>query len=175
MSVDDAPFDEPEEIDVDLDAAVEAELEEDAGLAGAGYESNEITLAGRTFAIEEPKIGVIIQILKVLGGLAVRGERAALRQLQGVAKDPTLSNRVVIFGMLAALSEEDLIWLGAAVLQFDDIKEGRKWLRSVEIELAPLIKAFFLNLSQSRDLRESIDAFFVGLGSMDVAWKGVNL
>jgi len=171
---------EPED-EIDLDATVEAELEEEETDASGssepttGYESNEVTLAGRTFTIEEPKIGAIIQILKVFGGLAVRGERAALRQLQSVAKNPSLSNRVVIFGMLAAFSEQDLVWLGSAVLQFDDVKAGRKWLNSIELELAPIIKAFFLNLSQSSDLRESISVFFAGLGSVDGFLEGVRL
>jgi len=180
--VDEVPLYDDEDLpedEIDLEAAVAAELEEEAGVVESdtpgGYDSNEVTLAGRTFTIEEPKIGTIVQILKVFGGLAVRGERAALRQLQSVAKNPTLSNRVVLFGMLAALSEEDLIWLGSAVLQFEDVKAGRKWLGSVQLELAPLIKAFFLNLSQSRDLRESISVFFDGLGSVDGFLEGVRL
>jgi len=176
---DEMEFNEGEE-SVLLETIVEEEFEKETAVldeteAPAGYESNEITLAGRTFVIEEPKLGTIIQILKVLGGLAVRGEKVAQRSLQAVTRNPSLSNRVVLFGTIAALSESDLVWLGAAVLQFDDIKAGRKWLNSIELELAPLVKAFFLNLSQSQDLRDSISHFFAGLGSVDGLLGGMTL
>jgi len=183
----DDPEDVNTEIEVDLEAEVEAELaaeDEDSGEPAAededsgepaGYGSNVVAMAGREFEIDEPRIEVIVEILKALGRLAVRGEQAALRQLQSVARNVTPSNRAVIFGMLAAFSVEDLVFLGTAVLQFKDFKEGRKWLRSIKLELAPLIRAFFLNLSQSRDLRDSIQDFFTGLGMADGFLEGLNV
>lgn len=159
--------------EVDLEKTIEEELGEER--VPVGYETNTVTLAGREFEIGEPSIGMIVEILKVVGRIAVRGEQAALRQLQGVSRDTVPSNRAVLFGMLAAFSVDDLVFLGAAVLQFPEFKEGRSWLRSVDLELAPLVKAFFLNLSQSQDLRESISSFFVGLGMADGILGGLEL
>lgn len=163
--------DDTEEI-VDVDAAVDEELAEaeqesaeegEPKRAPREYESNLVTYADREFEIEEPDIGIVLRILKVFGRLAQKGERSAIRELQSIARNPHVSSRMALWGMLSEFSKEDLIALGSAVLQFEDDKAGREWLGSYKLRLAPIIRAFFLNLSQSDDLRDAIDDFFVGL------------
>lgn len=172
--------------DLDLDETLDQELDlgEDAGSAGdadddgasaTGYESNVVELAGRSFTIEEPNVDVILRILKVFGQIMLRGEAAALRRIGGVVKNPKASFRSVAMGALAALSEQDLVALGGAVLQFEDDKEGRKWLRSIELRLSPLVRAFFLNLSQSEDLRETIADFFTGFEGLEDLFGNISL
>lgn len=154
---------------VDVDAALDEELADEkpqsvqADTKAEGYGTTVVTVDGKDFEIGEPTVDIVLRIIKVFAGLAIRGEKVALRNLADVAKKPTLSARVVLFGALAAFSTEDVIALGSAVLQFPDDREGRKWLREHKLTLNPILRAFFLNLSQSDDLRESVDSFFVGL------------
>ena len=129
-----------------------------------GFETDTVELGGRAFALEEPNVGITLRILNVIGRLGVRGEKIASR----VIRNP--GNRAVIMGMLTALDVEDLYSFGAAVLQFEDEKEGRKWLRELGprgLKLAPLVKAFFINYQKSEDLRESLANFFVGLEMLE--------
>jgi hypothetical protein len=111
----------------------------------------------REFILEEPSAGVVLRILNVIGAVAMRAETAAER----VMKEPT--NRAVLFGLLAVLSEDDLIRLGSAVLQFEDDRDGRKWLKSKGVLVAPLVKALFINLRLSKDLMEALRNFFGGV------------
>jgi hypothetical protein len=111
----------------------------------------------REFILEEPSAGIVLRILNVIGAVAMRAETAAER----VMKEPT--NRAVLFGLLAVLSEGDLISLGSAVLQFEDDREGRKWLKAKGVQVAPLVKALFINLKLSRDLMEALRNFFGGV------------
>jgi len=159
----------------ELEAAAE---ETNEGRAQAGYDSNVVTLDGREFEIGEPTIGIVLRIIRVFGLLGVRGEKVALRSLRSLvagSKDQvSASGRAVLFGMLAALQPEDLIALGSAVLQFEDDREGRKWLKAHEMRLAPLVRAMFLNLANSQDLRDSLQDFFVGLGMVDGVWSQIG-
>lgn len=114
----------------------------------------------REFILEEPSANIVLRILNVIGAVAMRAETAAER----VMKEPT--NRAVLFGLLAVLSEGDLIRLGSAVLQFEDDREGRKWLKGKGVLVAPLVKALFINLKLSRDLMEALRNFFGGVEAL---------
>lgn len=173
LDADDIAELEQEEVEVDADATASTEL------PTAGYDSDVVVLDGREFAIEPPTVGIVLRIIKCFGLLGVRGERVALRSLQALSRGSMeqikVSGRAALFGMLAALQEEDLITLGSAVLQFESEKEGRQWLREHELRLAPLVRATFLNLAKSEDLRDSLQDFFVGLGMVDGIWSKLNL
>lgn len=130
-----------------------------------------VTVYGRDFLIGPPNVGITLRIINVFGNLGIRGERAAMRVLstlaRGAKEAPSVSGRAALFGMLAALSVEDVIALGSAVLQFDDDMKGRGWLRQApagqQIPLSPLIRALFLNIMQSDDLKAGLADFFDGL------------
>ena len=96
-----------------------------------------------------------------------------MRAVQPLGK-ADVSNRAALFGALAAFSERDLVALGSACLQFEDDKDGRKWLESIDLKLAPLVKAFFLNLTQSDDLQESFSAFFDGMEMAGSVWGNLT-
>lgn len=118
---------------------------------------NVVILQGREFEIGEPNTGAVLTILNVIGSVGVRAEKAAV----AVSKNPT--HRAVLMGLLAEMTEDDLIKLGAAVLQFPDGENGRAWLRKHGVRVAPLVRALMLNLQQSTDLIEAIQAFFDGI------------
>jgi len=124
-----------------------------------------ITMHGREFVLEEPPVSVVIRILNTLGSVAMRAESAATRSM----KNPT--SRAALFGLLAVMSEDDLIRLGAAALQFEDDREGRKWLKSHGVKVSPLVKALFANVRLSTDLVEALQGFFEGAESVEAALK----
>jgi len=147
----------------ELDALETEELEENEDSEpSAGYADELVTFGDRVFEIVEPNAGITLRIIKIVGALALRGEKNALRTLATAAKGGA-TNRAVLFGILAGLSERDLIALGSAVLQFEDDKEGRRWIAGQGLKLAPIIKALFLNVNKSDDLREALSNFFVGM------------
>lgn len=158
--------------DVDVDGFDDESLPDDEPQdvfpevrSSVGFEDEVVRIGGREFAIDEPDIGITLRILKVIGRLFVRGEKVAARVIQNPG------NRAVIMGMLAALDITDLHALGSAVLQFEDDKTGRKWMKDLgtkDLRLAPLVKAFFLNYAKSEDLRESLANFFVGQEMLEV-------
>jgi len=90
-----------------------------------------------------------------------------------------VSSRAALFGILAALNLEDVYSLGSAVLQFADDRKGKEFLRDAPkgqtLPLSPLIRALFLNVLQSTDLRDAISDFFDGLGMMENLLSGLNL
>ena len=155
----------------ELEQELEQELEDEGGIEVAGdekvapgFDTDTVALGGREFALDEPDIGITLKILNCIGRLGVRGEKVAARVIQNPG------NRAVIMGMLTALDIEDLYTFGVAVLQFEDEKDGRKWLRELGpkgLKLAPLVKAFFINYQKSEDLRESLANFFVGLEMLE--------
>jgi len=106
-------------------------------------EKRTVTVFDRDFAIGPPNIGITLRIINVFGQVGVRGER------------------------VAALQVEDVIALGSAVLQFEDDREGRGFLRKApegkQIPLSPIVRALFLNVMQSEDLRDCLVDFFDGL------------
>lgn len=168
----------PEE-DVDLDAelaaesaeAESAEAEEQENLP-AWAKTKVVQVYGRDFPIGEPGIGITLRILRIIGVLAVRGNKAALRSLQSLVDQgrpaPEVSWRAHLFGILASIYEQDLIALGSAVLQFENDRDGRKFLNNppegFKLVLSPIIRAFWLNIAQSEDLRDALNDFFVGMG-----------
>jgi hypothetical protein len=151
----------------ELEAAIEKELEAEDGEGKeerkAGFDDNVVRFGGKAFEIGEPDLGVTLRILNAIGRIGVRGERVAARLI----KNP--SSRAVVFGMLAALQEDDLRGLAIALLQLEDTKENRRWLREARMQVAPLVKAFFLNYSQSEDLREALANFFVGQEMLEMS------
>jgi len=179
MAADDYLDDVEELTDADLDEIEAAEIDD---IAEAGptqdYGSNIVAYADREFEIGEPDIGITLRIIRCFGQVGIRAERAVMRALsslaQGAQSAPTPSGRAVMFGMLATLQEQDLIALGSAVLQFKDDREGRRWIREHGLKLAPIVKALFLNIAQSTDLREAFDNFFVGLGMVDGFLTGIE-
>lgn len=116
-----------------------------------------VVMHGQEFVLEEPSIGIVIRILNTIGSALVRAESMAARLIQA----PT--NRAILFGLLAILSESDLIKLGSAVLQFEDDKEGRKWLKEKGLLVSPILKALMANLALSEDLTQGIADFFGGI------------
>jgi hypothetical protein len=113
---------EPEVLEEETEAEVEAEAEQPD--EPVGFEDDVVTLGGREFTIEEPTVEITLRILNVIGKLGLRGERLAATQ---VVKNPT--SRAALFGMLAAMTVSDLVRFGSAVLQFEDDKEGQKWMK----------------------------------------------
>ena len=118
---------------------------------------NTIVLNEREFQIEEPSVEITLRILKVIGRVAMRAEEAATR----VMKNP--GRRTLLFALLSEVDEQDLINLGSAALQFDDDREGKRWLKENGIKIAPIVDALFLNLKLSTDLVEAIQSFLTGI------------
>jgi len=129
---------------------------------------NAVVMHGREFYLEEPSPGIVIAILNAIGAVALRSERAATQ----VAKSPT--SRAVLLGLLAVISEDDLIKLGAAVLQFEDPREGKKWIRQNGVKVAPLVKALMINVRLSNDLVEALQNFFAGIGTLQTMLSGLE-
>jgi len=146
-------------------------------------EQRTVTVYDRDFVIEQPSLGITLRIINVLGQVGVRGERVAMRALSSLARGaeaaPTPSSRAALFGMLAALDIEDVIALGSAVLQFDDDRKGRGFLRQPpgdqQLPLSPIIRALWLNVMQSEDLRDSLVDFFDGLRMTESLLGGLDL
>ena len=162
----------PDDEETDLGAEDETEAKEKAPPPMPEWaETRTVTVFDRDFVIGQPNLGITLRIINVFGQVGVRGEKVAMRALQSLGKGaqqaPTPSSRAALFGMLAALSVEDVIMLGSAALQFDDDREGRGFLRKApdgqQIPLSPIVRALFLNVMQSEDLRDSLTDFFDGL------------
>ena len=130
-------------------------------------ETNLLVMHGREFHLEEPPTSTVLAILNVIGSVAMRAESAAAK----LVKTPT--NRAVLFGLLAEMSEEDLTRLGVAVLQFEDKREGKKWLTSNGLKVAPLVEAFMINARLSSDLVESLRSFFGGIAGLEAVIVGL--
>ena len=172
-----------------LNAEVDAEME--AGEANRSQEQElpqwavdrKVTVYGHEFIVEPPTVGITLRIINCFGILGVRGERVVMRALrslaQGSQQGVSISGRAALFGMLAALNLEDVYALGSAVLQFPDDRKGKVFLRDAPegqaIPLSPLIRALFLNLAQSTDLRDALIDFFDGVGMMENLLDGLNL
>jgi len=126
-----------------------------------------IEMGERTFTIEEPSLEITLRILNALGRIALRGERAA----EALLRNP--SSRTALWGLLAVIDTGDLEKLGSALLQFEDDREGRKFIQALkatkQLRVAPLIKAFFLNWSLSTDLQEALANFTVGVAELQTA------
>lgn len=133
---------------------------------------NTVVMHGREFVLEEPSTEVVVSILNTVGALSIRAESTAAR----LVKNP--SNRAVLFGLLAAMSEDDLKKLGRAVLQFPGDKEGRKDAQQFfeqGIKVAPIVKAFLINLRLSNDLVEALKAFFDGVGGIQAMLETLSV
>jgi len=169
--------------DDEMTEVEEDQIEEEAPAKPAWAEQRTVTVFDREFAIGQPTLGITLRIINVMGQVGVRGERVAMRALQSLAQGaqqaPTPSSRAALFGMLAALSVEDVIALGSAVLQFDDDREGRGFLRKSpegqQLPLSPIVRALFLNLMQSEDLRDCLTDFFDGLRMTESLLGGLNI
>jgi hypothetical protein len=120
-------------------------------------DENVVRYGDREFELEEPTTGIVLRILNAIGAVAVRAEGMASR----LVKSPT--NRAVLFGLLAVMSENDLARLGSAVLQFEDDRKGRKWIKEQGVKVAPIIDALMVNLRLSEDLVEAVASFFGGI------------
>jgi hypothetical protein len=121
-----------------------------------------VVMHGRTFELGEPSADVTLRILNMIASLAMRAEK----HVQRLVENP--SGRAFAFGMLAVLGKDDLIRLGSAVLQFEDDRAGRKWLKENGVRIAPLVRALMINLQQSTDLVEAVRAFFEGLTGLEI-------
>jgi hypothetical protein len=116
---------------------------------------NTVTLNGRVFELTEPSVAQVLSILNVIGLVGIKAEKAAA----GAVKEPT--SRAALFGLMAVMSQEDLVKFGLAVLQIGDDKKQAAWLRD-NLKVAPLLDAFFINLNLSTDLLEALKSFFKG-------------
>jgi hypothetical protein len=122
---------------------------------------NVVVMHGRTFELGEPSADVTLRILNMIASLAMRAEK----HVQRLVENP--GGRAFAFGMLAVLGKDDLVRLGSAVLQFEDDRAGRAWLKEHGVRIAPLVKALMVNLQQSTDLVEAVRAFFEGLAGLE--------
>lgn len=126
-----------------------------------------VEMGGRAFTIEEPSLDITLRVLNAIGRMALRGEKAA----EALLRNP--SSRTAIWGLLAVVDARDLEKLGSALLQFEDDREGREFIRGLQATgqlcIAPLIKAFFLNWSLSTDLQEALANFTVGVVGLQAA------
>lgn len=129
---------------------------------------NVVVMHGEEFHLEEPSTDVTIRILNVLGSIATRSEA----HVQRMMKNP--SNRAVLLGLLAVISENDLIKLGSAVLQFESDSSGREFFKKNGVKVAPIVKALMINLSLSDDLVEALRAFFDGIGLVGGVLERLN-
>jgi len=139
------------------------------------FEDNVVTLGDREFTIEEPTVEITLRILNIIGSLGLRGERHAVAQ---VMNEPT--SRAALFGILAVMDVNDLGRFGSAVLQFEDDREGRKWMKELREKgerkiIAPLVKAFFLNWSRSEDLQEALANFYQGVATLGTKLGNLRL
>ena len=178
---------------VDLDQVIADELETDQadGLGDMDLpewaETKLVVIDGQEFEIAEPDLKIIIAIINSLSRIGLRGERIATQNLANLLRDEsgallrgdkgriTPAMRAVFLGALASVQVGDLYRLGAAVLQFEDERAGRKWLEKHNAGLSPIVRALFLNLMQSQDLRDSLVDFFAGLGAVGVTLENLNL
>ena len=119
---------------------------------------NVVTLNEREFVLSEPDYDVVLRILNVVGDVGLRAEG----KVRAVLDKPT--DTALIFGLLAAMQPDDLLRLGAAVLQFETEEEGVTWLREHGVKIAPIVKAFVINISLSTDLVEALENFIEGIG-----------
>jgi len=134
---------------------------------------NTIVMHGREFVLSEPSTGVVIRILNVIGSLGVRASKAS-GPFTGDAEftgegmiTALLSGAVsVAFGLLAVLSEHDLLKLGSAVLQFENDTKGRQWLIKKGLLVTPLVEALFINIKLSNDLVQAVQAFLAGIDGL---------
>lgn len=118
--------------------------------------ANTVTLSGRVFSIHEPSTATVLSILNVVGRVGMRAEKLAA----SVMSNP--SSRAVVFGLLAAMTVDDLTKFGIAVLQVDGKDaESCKFIEA-NLRVAPLVQAFLLNVSLSTDLAEALRSFFAG-------------
>ncbi|RKY13859.1 MAG: hypothetical protein DRP52_01665 [Planctomycetota bacterium] len=125
-----------------------------------------VTIGGREFDLDIPSTGIVLRIIRSISKMGMRGERIALRSLSGIRSSATIT--MTLFGVFAAMQPADLCEIGAALLQFQDEKEGRKFLKDLgdDLKIAPLIKAAFINIELSDDLVEIVQNFFDGLARL---------
>ena len=96
-------------------------------------------------------------MLNVIGDVGLRAEGKARAALE----NPT--DTALIFGLLATMQPEDVLRLGATVLQFPTEEEGVAWLQEHGVKIAPIVQAFMLNISLYSDLIEAIENFTQGI------------
>jgi len=119
---------------------------------------NVVELNGREFSLVEPDYAVVLRILNVVGDALVRAEGRVRLSLDKI------TDTSLIFGLLAVMRPDDVLRLGAAVLQFETDEEGIAWLQEHGVKIAPIVKAFVINVSLSADLVESLENFLAGTG-----------
>ncbi|HNT78084.1 MAG TPA: hypothetical protein PKH77_23980 [Anaerolineae bacterium] len=134
-----------------------------------------ITIAEREFVIQEPNALHLVRILRVVGKVGTQAEKAAQelgkKVLSSLKEDSgNLSGTVFLF--LAALGEEDLLELMAALLQFEDGQEGVKWLKKHPPTINQVVQAVGLNLAHTESLTEAIQNFTQIVSSLRLAGKG---
>lgn len=130
---------------------------------------NVVTMHGEEFHLEEPSSDVVLRILRAIGGVGVRAESIVSR----AAQNP--SNRALMFGLLAVMEENDFAKLGSAVLQFEDDRKGRKFIKDGGLLFAPIIEALMINIKLSTDLADALSAFFGGIEVLEALVAKVRL
>lgn len=124
---------------------------------------NTVTLHGREFALREPDFGIVLRLLNVIGDVGLRADvktRAALTQVALTGGPDTTA---LLFGILATMQPQDVLRLGAAVLQFPTEDEGVTWLQEHGVKITPIVRALIINLSLSTDLIEALENFTQGI------------
>lgn len=131
---------------------------------------NAVTMNGREFTIEPPDAIVTLRLLRVVGKVGARAQKAAERlglalfqakQAADAEEAQSASDGVnqAMWVLLSVLEEDDLYKLGAALLQFPEERDGVRWLKKNGVQLSPLVRALMLNLEQMDDLLEAVSDF----------------
>lgn len=122
-----------------------------------------VTIAEREFVIQEPNALHLVRILRVVGRVGTQAEKVAQdlgkKVLSGLEGEESGNFAGTLFLFLAALSEEDLLELMAALLQFEDTQEGVKWLKKHPPKINQVVQAVGLNLAHTESLTEAIQNF----------------
>lgn len=129
-----------------------------------------LKIADREFEIGEPNALHLLRIAQVVGNVGTRAEKVAanlgrgLWQRLGGGENPAPDTAQAdllnsLFPFLAALTEDDLLALMAALLQFDDAADGVRWLKKHPPRLTDVVQAVVLNLQFTDQIVAAIQNF----------------
>lgn len=152
-----------------------------------------VVMHDREFDIRPPDGLIVIRLLQVIAEVGLRAQEkaaafgialfGALQAQAGEGGDEEEAGVVevdrsrllpAVFAFLSVLTEDDLLRLGAALLQFADERKGMRWLKENGVALSPLVRALVLTVQQANDLVEAIQSFTPMVSGMMVANQAVK-
>lgn len=141
-----------------------------------------VRMHDKDFKIEPPDGLILLRILKVLSRIVQRADgegkelgvqlfgkvAAKVTEPKESASESLVSEDLVakVLLVVSASSEDDLLKLGSALLQFPDEAYGVRWLKKHGIKLAPLMRALVLTLEQLDDVVEALRVFMPTLSGL---------